>query len=390
MLLSICFLLLCATDGVAGVPNEATMAALVATVEAIPALGTLDSNPWNSSAAEELCLWSGVTCGDDSVTALHLPTATLIGTLPAAIFELGSLISFHSGCNLISMPSSFNSSLSNLKQLKLCSPASTTDFEPISESICGFSRLETLDLSGGGWNGAGTPVSVLLSFLFLTLVRLSVVPTCFGLFARLEWLSLASNDLETSLPDTMAGLSSLRYIDMSNNRFDTFPDVVCTWRNLTFMRIDANPLTGSLPECLSDLGKLQAIRISASVSFPEARMTGTIPSLIASAATLSSLSIASQAFSGGLPEWIGSLRALTSLSMSDVGFGGEIPDSFRDLVRLERLTLNNCDLSGEIPLFLSEMPDLQVLSLGSNNLSGSWAALTPISLLIISTRRHHS
>ncbi|GAB1609232.1 leucine-rich repeat-containing protein 57-like [Argonauta hians] len=74
---------------------------------------------------------------------------------------------------------------------------------------------------------------------------------------KLECLSVDNNNL-TRLPPSMGSLMSLRTINVSNNRIDTFPEQLCQLKNLDSVNFSCNNIT-RLP---SSIGNLQAIELN--------------------------------------------------------------------------------------------------------------------------------
>src|SRR4029450_5569890 len=90
------------------------------------------------------------------------------------------------------------------------------DLTEISERVGDLSKLRTLDL---GHN------------------RLRELPVSLGRLEKLRhFLSLHDNRL-TQLPDSLRCLQRLRYLNISENAFEVFPEVVTTMESLIELRV---------------------------------------------------------------------------------------------------------------------------------------------------------
>ena len=122
---------------------------------------------------------------------------------------------------------------------------------------------------------------------------------------RITKLTLKNNNLAGSLPNevfaSLPWLSGLS-LDRNKNITGTIPSVML-FQNLTYIELDDNALTGSLPDALFSLATLKAIDLKGN------QLTGTLSSEIENLAELMVLQLDQNQLEGSLPS-----DALASLS----------------------------------------------------------------------------
>ncbi|KAK7318142.1 hypothetical protein RJT34_02840 [Clitoria ternatea] len=116
------------------------------------------------------------------------------------------------------------------------------------------------------------------------------------------------------------------------------------------------------PNTISRLSGLQTLSLRSNV------ITGSFPSDFSNLKNLSFLYLQFNNLSGPLPDF-SAWNNLTVVNLSNNHFNGTIPFSLSNLTQLAGLNLANNSLSGEIPDL--KLPRLQVLNLSHNNLHGS-------------------
>ena len=102
----------------------------------------------------------------------------------------------------------------------------------------------------------------------------------------------------------------------------------------------------------------------------ENRLTGDIPSELASLSSLERLYLHDNNLSGEIPSWVGALSNLQWLDLGENRLSGEIPTELGDLTDLQELLLDNNQLAGEIPFDVGDLTELRQLHLNDNNLTG--------------------
>ncbi|KAK2996789.1 hypothetical protein RJ639_026135, partial [Escallonia herrerae] len=158
---------------------------------------------WNA-AQDTPCLWAGVQCHADRVTALRLPGVSLSGQLPVG-------------------------TVGNLTRLRTLSLRLNALSGPLPSDLSSCLDLRNLYLHGNRFSG---PVP---DFLF----------TLHGLVR----LNLAGNNFSGEISPGFNNLTRLRTLYLQNNRFSgPIPDL--KFANLDQFNVSFNQLNGSVPESL--------------------------------------------------------------------------------------------------------------------------------------------
>ncbi|GBG25281.1 Leucine-rich repeat-containing protein 1 [Hondaea fermentalgiana] len=182
-------------------------------------------------------------------------------------------------------------------------------------------------------------------------------------FEALETLNLENLDLddETAAPLANLGATSLRMLQLADNKLTVVPDgLIEALPDLRELFLDGNQLS-SLP---SDLGSLSSLRV---LEAGGNRLTD-LPSSISSLDRLTSLGLLSNELED-LPSKLDRLTALQHLelqnnmitSVSDIDWG--------KFSKLTHLNVASNDLSG-LPNSFAQLTSLSWLSMSSNNLDG--------------------
>ncbi|XP_022717774.1 receptor-like protein 12 [Durio zibethinus] len=291
----------------------------------------------------------------------------------------------------------------------------------IPSLICNWTSLVVLDLSKNSLSGTipeclGNASSA-LQFLNLQMNNFyGKIPDSF-MNNMLRNLLLNDNQLEGSLPRSLANCSSLEVLNLGNNKLtDTFPHWLASLPRLQVLILRLNRLHGSLPNSIasSNFSTLRIIDLSGNELtgplptnlFQNLRAMKDVPKLPLSEAYLfktdartryvyeyyqSSVNVTTKRleielvktlaifvamdfsnnlFGGQIPEELGELISLQMLNFSHNSFTGPIPPSLGNMVALESLDLSSNKLGGTIPSQLTNLTFLAVLNLSENNLVG--------------------
>ncbi|CAI5512451.1 unnamed protein product [Closterium sp. Naga37s-1] len=172
-------------------------------------------------------------------------------------------------------------------------------------------------------------------------------------------------ELKTSLDPTGQVLTSWN----SEDECGAWVGVTCdpsTWMVVSIsLGSQQPPLIGSIPSAVATLATLTYIDLSSN------NLTGPLPTAIDSLSDLQFLQLRQNNFSGNIPPAIGSLSKLTGLDLSENQLVGSIPDVLGGLSSLKNLVLNQNQLSGSIPSSIGALSSLEMLSLELNSLDGS-------------------
>ena len=192
-----------------------------------------------------------------------------------------------------------------------------------------------------------------------------------------------------NLKDDLRGTATLNWSDTLNMNSWTGVTIAGTPPRVTRLLLGYRGLTGSIPEGLKELSKLQRLGLNNNnlsagpiplwvnthltslthLILAASNRTGTIPNLSGLSSTLRNLDLASNRLSGSIPSTLNALTMLTYLDLSNNQLSEEIPD-LSDLDALQQLNLHNNRLTSPIPA-LNGLAALLDLHLSNNRFSGT-------------------
>ncbi|XP_038696816.1 receptor-like protein 7 [Tripterygium wilfordii] len=267
-------------------------------------------------------------------------------------------------------------------------------------------RVISLDLSSSCLYGSINSNSSLFGLGHLQRLNLadnhfnsSQIPSGFRSFPRLTYLNLSSSKFYGKIPLEIAGLSRLRYLDLTGDldasqarmlEF-TSPNLMWLVQNLTHiekLHLDHVDLFAAIPEKVANLSSLS------SLSLYNCGLLGRFPMGIFELPNLQFLKVGeNEKLVGHLPEfhWGSPLKFLM---LHRTNFSGELPPSIGNLHSLTGLDIVRCNFGGPIPSSLGNLSKITVLELGENNFFGeipsSLANLTKLTSFSISGNRNFS
>ncbi|CAA0809910.1 Leucine-rich repeat protein kinase family protein [Striga hermonthica] len=202
---------------------------------------------------------------------------------------------------------------------------------------------------------------------------------------------VGNNQLSGSIPPSIFNISTLKILDLSDNRFygilPLTPEL--SLPNLNVLHLSSNELNGEIPISITNASNLDILELSNN-SF-----SGTIPNLgslrllrtlrlwdnslsglgfissLAICQFLEHLEILSNPLDGILPDSTGNLsKSLTIFKARGCNINGVIPSTIGNLIGLQLLDLSENQITGVIPPTLGKLNRLQVLYLYANQLHG--------------------
>ncbi|XP_016649186.1 PREDICTED: probable inactive leucine-rich repeat receptor-like protein kinase At1g66830 [Prunus mume] len=207
---------------------------------------------WNSSD-QTPCSWTGVTCRQDKVVSLSIPSRNLYGIFSPALGNLSAIRHLNLRSN--ELFGSLPYELFNAKELQSLVLSGNSLSGSVPADIGKLSYLQTLDLSQNSFNGS-IPSSIVqckrLKMLVFGENHFSgSLPDGIGTsLVSLQKLNISFNNLSGSIPEDMSNLSSLRAtLDMSHNFFNgSIPASLGALPETVYIDLSYNNLSGPIPQ----------------------------------------------------------------------------------------------------------------------------------------------
>ncbi|KAL4282450.1 hypothetical protein GQ457_16G000990 [Hibiscus cannabinus] len=325
-----------------------------------------------------------------SLKFLDVSANQLNGTFPSSLGQLTNLETLKIEKNLLEGVV-LETYFSNLTRLTtLAAYGNTLRFQPHSSWVPSF-QCATIEL--GQWH-LGPKFPRWLQFQRnLSNVDIShagisdVVPAWFwNLSSLFDYVDLSSNDLTGVVPylnvRLIVDLSSnrftrplprvlptLRYLILSNNSFSgSLFEIVCNSsesRNMWFLDISTNLLSGEIPDCWSQWQQLNILKLGNN------NLRGKIPSSLGYT-DLVELNLQTNSMFGELPSTLQNCSKLVILDLSENHFSGSVPAWIgHRLSNLVVLKLRSNNFDGHVPHKICALPSLRNLDLAHNNISGA-------------------
>jgi Leucine-rich repeat (LRR) protein len=141
--------------------------------------------------------------------------------------------------------------------------------------------------------------------------------------------------------------------------------VGCADGHVILLNLEANNVTGKLPQKVFDLPELQVLWLNSNpieLSFENARNAANLLELKMDGTKVRSLL------------GLGLCKSLTSLEMRSISLDGSFPQEVLELPNLRVLYMSNNSFTGPLPPSLAAVPYLRVLELDENAFSGTLSA----------------
>ncbi|XP_062095046.1 receptor-like protein 54 isoform X2 [Humulus lupulus] len=191
---------------------------------------------------------------------------------------------------------------------------------------------------------------------------------------HLKSLDLSLNNFNSTIPDEIGNLSTLRYLNLSNAGFvGQVPITISHLTNLVTLDISTllllsisslkleNPDLGMLVQNLSKLEELYLDGVN--ISAPG---TEWCKALASSVRKVRVLSLSNCHLSGPLDESLENLHSLSVIRLNDNNLSAMVPQWFADFSNLTSLALVSCGLFGNFPEKIFQVATLQNIVLAGN------------------------
>ena len=252
-----------------------------------------------------------------------------------------------------------NTTFSNRSAIVRCMAGSAAATITVSQADLPARQVDSLWLidlynatNGGSWKGKWLWSSPITQWQGVTVIN-----------ERVARLSIPDNNLSGPLPESIANLTALQYLDLSGNHFTgVVPAGINQLTQLWYLDLSENNLSGSFP-AIPALTQLLIFDISSNAftALPALNML----------TQLEYLAFCNNDISGSLPANLSALTKLIYLDGSVNRFTGNIPAAWSSLTKMRVFYCYANTLTGNIPDFLTNFTDLEALALHANNLTGS-------------------
>ncbi|PWA98743.1 Leucine-rich repeat-containing protein [Artemisia annua] len=302
-----------------------------------------------------------------SLQFLNLDYNMFSGTVPFESFALPSLKRLYLRYNQLGgqIDEQTFPQLTNLTSLDLSQNNFSGELE-LDTLLSTLTNLEYLDLSYSGFsvttNNANHYVNPGFRYLLLASCKLKVFPNSFRAMKQLHQLDLSSNEIHGQIPHwagEIGGNHSLVYLDLSHNFITNLPQF--QWYGLQQLYLQSNLIEGPFPPSICNMSTLYYLDMSNN------RFGGLIPQCFGNISTsLRMIDMGNNSFQGTIPDVYGDCGNLEGLILNGNHLRGEVPISLSKCQSLKVVDLGNNHLNGTFPGWLGDLPNLQVLILKSN------------------------
>ena len=329
--------------------------------------------------------WEGITVSNGRVTAIDLESNNLAGPLPDEIGFLTRLTRLDLYQNDINGP--IPPAVGDLERLEYLNLINNQVSGPIPTEIGNLSHLSFLNLYGNQLTSVPATIASLTSLDSLSLGAnpLGTIPSEIGYLSNLVYLDLRDAGL-TFLPAAIGDLTNLNKLTLEFNQLTGLPNEMANLVNLEVIFCNNNQFY-TFPPVICDITSLVEFDFSFNMltsippdiqnltslgiaSLTDNQITS-IPTEMCTILSLHLISLCDNQLTSVPPE-IGNLINLTILNLRRNQIIA-LPSTIGNLTNMEYLYLDE-NLLSSIPTELSTMASLRFLHLNDNQISGPFPA----------------
>eukprot|EP00775_Hariotina_reticulata_P007361 gene7361-7572_t len=347
---------------IAAVPNcpgllPGSQAAL--SVSACSALNTvteikIEVNGVNGSVEDPAFMQSVVQLHDCGLVSLSLHGNALAGSITETWGNLTNLMSLNLAKNFLH--GTIPAALGNLRQLMVLSLSSNLMHGTIPAWLGELPLMASLSLAAFQGRNPGDG----------RLGLVGSIPAKLAELRQLQFLALGFNSLTGTLPEGLC-TPLLQVLTVSGNRLsgDSSLQQLLTCPSLWSLDLSKNNFSGSLPDIPDYPWKHLASMDLSSNSFE-----GTIPTALYKLPSLYQLVVANNRFSGTIHKLINSMPYMVNLNLRNNSFSGTIEEGIWYIPNLVMVDLSDNQFTGTISPALGMSPYLSIVKLANNMLTG--------------------
>ncbi|CAL1373927.1 unnamed protein product [Linum trigynum] len=231
-------------------------------------------------------------------------------------------------------------------------------------------RVTSLDLHGQNLVGTLSPhVANLTSLRYINLTENSFrgeIPQPLGNLLQLQCLDLRFNSFEGEIPTNLTRCSQLKYLLLeANNLWGSIPVEIGSLSKLEFLRVGNNNLTGWLPPSLGNLSLL--VNFGATYN----NLTGTIPESFGLLSRLASINLGCNQLFGSVPLSLFNISSIKSFAIAWNHLRGRLPESMdHTMPNLKQFAISRNEFFATIPDSICNVSQLKLVNMNRNDFVG--------------------